>query len=385
MKAGVYTSSLPPISERRDEIQKKYLPIRSITYKKRTDDSPNIRIARPNHVSLSGLRVPPISSSFVQARTNDTSLEKSPGAMTERILNKSNLAYEFQKLRNSKTTRCETERETVASSPMRSRVIKSRIMRIPNSASSVAVSTDLSAKHHDYFQLLFDKSRKGFNVSEFEGTDEYYTKDMVMSRIYDQGFRHPDYYAKANRFKEMRAPDEYTIKSGYALKIAPWVNPLENVKTEATYLLGGGANNANYIENVVNSVNETRARFLQEKEDLRKEMDNMMKGWGKELEMITKVYGQKMKGVDDIIKNNSVAMQTEKFKMQKEIVKLQRDKLKMEKEIEEAIHKINGFEDKMYGQPIFILEPVNEFLDTISERNLRLDHSHVMRNKPIIH
>lgn len=258
-------------------------------------------------------------------------------------------------------------------------------MRIPNSASSVAVSTDLSAKHHDYFQLLFDKSRKGFNVSEFEGTDEYYTKDMVMSRIYDQGFRHPDYYAKANRFKEMRAPDEYTIKSGYALKIAPWVNPLENVKTEATYLLGGGANNANYIENVVNSVNETRARFLQEKEDLRKEMDNMMKGWGKELEMITKVYGQKMKGVDDIIKNNSVAMQTEKFKMQKEIVKLQRDKLKMEKEIEEAIHKINGFEDKMYGQPIFILEPVNEFLDTISERNLRLDHSHVMRNKPIIH
>ena len=135
----------------------------------------------------------------------------------------------------------------------------------------------------------------------------------------------------------------------------------------------------------MNNVKETRAKLLQEKEDLRKEMDTMMKGWQKELESITKCYGEKLKGVDDIIKNNSIKMQTEKFKMQKEVVLLQRDKLRLEKEIAEAIHKINGFEDKMYGRPIFNLEPVEEFLDTISDRNLRLEHSHVMKNKPIIH
>jgi len=156
------------------------------------------------------------------------------------------VACDFQKLRNSKPLRSDTERESTAnSSTIKSRIAQSRI---PASASSVHISADLHSKHHDYFQLLFDKSRKGFNVREFEGTDPYYTNEMVMSRIYNQGFRHPDYYAKANRFKEMRAPDEKAIKSNYMLKIAPCVQSLENSRTEATYLLGGGANNASFIE-----------------------------------------------------------------------------------------------------------------------------------------
>jgi len=136
---------------------------------------------------------------------------------------------------------------------------------------------------------------------------------------------------------------------------------------------------------VLNSVKETRERFENEKDILKREMDNMMKGWSKELETITKDYGEKMKGVDDIIKNNAVKMQTEKFKMQKEITLLQRDKLKLEKEIEEAIHKINGFEDKMYGQPIFDLEVVDQLLDAISDRNLRVGHRETMKNSRLIH
>ena len=165
-------------------------------------------------------------------------------------MTKANVACDFQKLKNSRTLRSETDREsTTANSPM----IKSRLVqsRIPASSSSVHVSADLHSKHHDYFQLLFDKSRKGFNVREYEGTDPYYTNEMTMSRIYNQGFRHPDYYAKANRFKEMRAPDEKTIKSSYMLRIAPCVQSLENSRTEATYLLGGGDNNANFIQVIV--------------------------------------------------------------------------------------------------------------------------------------
>jgi len=136
---------------------------------------------------------------------------------------------------------------------------------------------------------------------------------------------------------------------------------------------------------VVNSVKETRERFEHEKDVLKREMDNMMKGWTKELEAITKDYGQMMKGVDDTIKNNSVKMQTEKFKMQKEITLLKRDKLKLEKEIEAAIQKINGFEDKMYGQPIFDLEVVDQLLDAISDRNLRVGHRETMKNSKLIH
>lgn len=168
--------------------------------------------------------------------------------MTDRIINKSNLACEYQKLRNTRSLRSEADREpTTANSTIKSRIIQSRVA---NTASSVHISAsaDLHNKHHDYFQLLFDKSRKGFNVREYEGTDPYYTNEMTMSRIYNQGFRHPDYYAKANRFKEMRAPDEKTIKSSYMLKIAPVVQSLENSRTEATYLLGGGSNNADFIQ-----------------------------------------------------------------------------------------------------------------------------------------
>ena len=102
-------------------------------------------------------------------------------------------------------------------------------------------------EHSDYFDILRDENRKPFQVEDFEGVDDY-SSEVIMSRIYSQGFRDAAYYSKPVNFERLKAPDERTIKEKYAFKIAPWVGAMENQKTEVIHVLGGASNNITYVE-----------------------------------------------------------------------------------------------------------------------------------------
>ena len=100
----------------------------------------------------------------------------------------------------------------------------------------------------DYFKLLFDENRKVFRVEECEGVDEYYTDDMIMTRIYNQGFRVPEYYSTRLQHTEMQVLDEKSIRDEYRFKVPPLVSTLENTNTLAAHLLGGAWNDTKFIE-----------------------------------------------------------------------------------------------------------------------------------------
>ena len=68
-----------------------------------------------------------------------------------------------------------------------------------------------------------------------------------MDKIYEQGFRNPDYYTAPLKFGYLEAPDEKTIKEEYSLRIPPWIYEIENPNAEVTHLLGGTSNEINYV------------------------------------------------------------------------------------------------------------------------------------------
>lgn len=100
----------------------------------------------------------------------------------------------------------------------------------------------------DYFDLLRDENRKPFKGNDYDEVDEYYTDEMVMSRIYNQGFRDSAYYSKAVNFEKLKIPEEKVIKEKYMLKIPSRIDEMENEKTIIAHVLGGTINNISYVE-----------------------------------------------------------------------------------------------------------------------------------------
>ncbi len=112
----------------------------------------------------------------------------------------------------------------------------------------MATKTATVTAQDDYFKLLFDENRKAFKVEDVAGVDEYYTNDMIMTRIYNQGFRDANYYARRLHHSEMQVKDEKSIRDEYQFKIPPVVSEMENSNTLAAHVLGGTNNNIKYVE-----------------------------------------------------------------------------------------------------------------------------------------
>ncbi len=100
----------------------------------------------------------------------------------------------------------------------------------------------------DYFRLLFDKDRKPFEYENFEGTDDFYTDDMIKTRILNMGFRDPEYYATRTEFETKEVLEEQEIKKEYAFKLPVQVSTMENDNTLVAHVLGGTHNNIKHIE-----------------------------------------------------------------------------------------------------------------------------------------
>ena len=98
----------------------------------------------------------------------------------------------------------------------------------------------------DYFQLLFDENRKRFTTDDFEGVHDF-TKEQVMNRIYNMGFRDPVYFGTRAQFPMKEVPDEQTIREKYQFKLPAVISTMESQKTIAS-VLGGGDNTVKYIE-----------------------------------------------------------------------------------------------------------------------------------------
>lgn len=121
------------------------------------------------------------------------------------------------------------------------------------------------------------------------------------------------------------------------------------------------------------------------KKELKDEMDTLKKDFERELKDLVADSRKKFKETRRIIYENEVDNLTDKFKMQKEVVLLQREKAKMENEIEENLKKINTSEKRLYGRKVFELQAMKGFLEHISDKNLRLNRSKLMKNRRIIH
>ena len=101
----------------------------------------------------------------------------------------------------------------------------------------------------DYFRLLFDHNRKPFVYENFEGTDDYYTDEMIQTRILNMGFRDPEYYAtKVDVHKPTEIPTEDEIKKEYTFKMPVQISAMENENTLLAHVLGSTNNNIKHIE-----------------------------------------------------------------------------------------------------------------------------------------
>lgn len=101
---------------------------------------------------------------------------------------------------------------------------------------------------NDYFNLLFDPSRTRFHHEDFEGTYDYYSDDVIKSRIINMGFRDPEYFGRRTGFTNIDVHDEQTIREEYDFKLPVVVSTLENEATIMTHVLGGTNNNIKHIE-----------------------------------------------------------------------------------------------------------------------------------------
>jgi len=130
---------------------------------------------------------------------------------------------------------------------------------------------------------------------------------------------------------------------------------------------------------------ETIEVLKNKKKELRNEMNALKTNFERELKDLVADSRRIFKELRGIIHENEVNNLTDKFKMQKEICLLQREKEKIEKGIEEGLQKINAYEKNIYGRKVFELQAVKGFLDRISDNNLRLSRSKLMKNRRIIH
>ena len=130
---------------------------------------------------------------------------------------------------------------------------------------------------------------------------------------------------------------------------------------------------------------ETMNALKDQKKELKEEMDNLNRRFEKEINDLVADSRRVFKEMRRVIHENEVNNLTDKFKMQKEIVILQREKERIENEIEQGLQKVNKYEKNLYGGKVFELQAVKGFLEHISDNNLRLSRSKLMKNRRIIH
>lgn len=89
---------------------------------------------------------------------------------------------------------------------------------------------------------------------------------------------------------------------------------------------------------------------------------------------------EKLQLKDDFVKN-----QNENFRLQKEITLMLRDKTMMELDIESALERIKGLELQIYKVEMYDLKINEEYINTISTRNLRPEHTDFLQTTHFFH
>jgi len=169
----------------------------------------------------------------------------------------------------------------------------------------------------DYFKLLVDKNRKTFKVEDCEGVDQYYTDEMIMSRIHKHGFRDSQYYGTKTSHTEMTVPDEATIRQDYRFKIPPVVSVMENTSTLATHVLGGAINNVGFVELAIESAQQQMDIIKDEKTQLEHDIESIKKRFEKEVKDLEADFLKRFDQLQSVIKEDFISNQNENFKNQK--------------------------------------------------------------------
>ena len=252
--------------------KKGFIPIRSIAYKKSLKDPQDVEYRKDMLSTMNKFSMSPlgsgnpayffrIMSNFFQAMTSSpTRASTTWGQKPETPNYKPHMNYSFHKLslgvssvkqgtsNNKKTSNLlPSMRSPMKTMPPTSGTLYSNRHFAPKLERMATKTANLSPQE-DYFKLLFDENRKVFKVEDCEGVDEYYTNEMIMTRIYNQGFRDAEYYGTRTQHQEMEVWDEQTIRDDYRFKIQPVVSGLENENTLAAHVLGGTWNNMKYVE-----------------------------------------------------------------------------------------------------------------------------------------
>lgn len=374
--------------------KKGFIPIRSIAYKKSLADQKDVEYRKDMITTMTKFGMSPLGS----ANTNSpTRASTTYGQKPETPNYKPHMNYSFHKLSLgvSSVKNANGNNKKISNllpnvrSPMKtmpqttsalysSRHLKPRLERM-------ATKTANLSPQEDYFKLLFDENRKVFKVEDCEGVDEYYTNEMIMTRIHNQGFRDAEYYGTRTQHQDMEVWDEQTIRDDYRFKIQPVVSSLENENTLAAHVLGGTWNNMKYVESFCDTQRNELKLIKQEKKTLEKQIEEIKKKFEDEVKNINNEFSKKFERLTAIIKEDFVANQNENFKLQKEITLLQRDKLNLEREIENCPPILHGVEDTLYGRAIFNLESNEPGLEDIHHMNLRQEYTMSMKNNQIIH
>jgi len=252
--------------------KKGFIPIRSIAYKKSLKDPQDVEYRKDMLSTMNRFGFSPLGSGnleifrkrnpyFSLANTNSpTRASTTYGPKPETPNYKPHMNYSFHKLslgvssaktnntNNKKTSNLlPTMRSPMRTMPQTTSTLYSNRHLAPKLERMATRTANLSPQE-DYFKLLFDENRKVFKVEDCEGVDEYYTNEMIMTRIYNQGFRDAEYYGTRTQHQDMEVWDEQTIRDDYRFKIQPVVSSLENENTLAAHVLGGTWNNMKYVE-----------------------------------------------------------------------------------------------------------------------------------------
>jgi len=375
--------------------KKGFIPIRSIAYKKTLADPKDVEYRKD---MLSTMTKFGAASPLVSAYTaSPTRASTTYGNKPETPNYKPHMNYSFHKLslgvsstKNSHVNQKKGShllpnvRSPMKTMPPTSSALYSNRHFTPQ-LERMATKTANISPQEDYFKLLFDENRKVFKVEDCEGVDEYYTNEMIMTRIHNQGFRDAEYYGTRIQHVDMEVMDEKTIRDDYRFKIQPMVSTMENENTLAAHVLGGTWNNIKYVESFCDTQRNEIKLIKQEKKLLEKQIEDIKKKFDDEVKNINNDFSKKFERLVSVIKEDFVANQNENFKLQKEITLLQRDKLNLEREIENCLPILHQVEDIMYGRAIFNLEANDEALEGIPHMNLRPEYTMSMKNGHIIH
>lgn len=377
----IKSHAFPPVKSER----KGFIPIRSISYKK-TLGKKDLELRQDMLSTMGKFTVSPLNSEYTNSPTRASTTH---GFKPETPNYKPHMNSTFHKLSLS-STKNSTRKPFAGLLPnlrtpqLRSQQTFSQQHFEPQLQRMATKSAGLTAQD-DYFKLLFDENRKVFRVEECEGVDEYYTDDMIMTRIYNQGFRVPEYYSTRLQHTEMQVLDEKSIRDEYRFKVPPLVSTLENTNTLAAHLLGGAWNDTKFIESVCETAQHEMKLIKAEKKELEDQITGLNKKFEAEIKSITSDFSKRFEKLQSIIKEDFIANQNDNFKYQKEIMLLKREKLNIEREIENSIPILHKVEDALFGRVLFNLETNDETLENIPNMNLRSEHMQSMKNGQIIH